>query len=196
LITVAAAPAPAASAPATLPSAGVALPGRLGVSRGAISPGSESAVPSQFASAHGDTNQPSNPDRVAEGQIHDFHVAPVAHQMGGVERLRQNSEGSPTSELAAAETKATGFAPGYFQTAEMRLRELGATYYLLETLGPTADEYRFVCKVPSGVRADEMLAFFSVDRDPLGAMNNVVRQVETWRSHLHDAPAKQAHPGN
>jgi hypothetical protein len=196
LITVAAAPAASAAAPATLPSAGVTVPGPRGSLGGAMSPGGEGAVPSQFAGAQSGASQPSNLERVAGGPINDPHVAQAAHQIGGGDRLRQNGERSPRSDLPASESKATGFAPGYFQTAEMRLRELGATYYLLETLGPTADEYRFVCKVPSGARADEMLAFFSVDRDPLGAMNNVVRQVESWRSHLHESPAKLQQSGN
>jgi hypothetical protein len=74
------------------------------------------------------------------------------------------------------------FPPDYFRAAEERLRSLGATYYLLETLGPSGD-YRFYCKVAASDRPDQVFAFFATDHDPLQAINSVVRQVEGWRSH-------------
>lgn len=71
-----------------------------------------------------------------------------------------------------------------FRSAEMRLRELGASYYSLETGGPYGDNYRFYCKVRLQGNANEVLAFNALEDDPLKAMNNVVRQVELWRDHL------------
>jgi hypothetical protein len=78
---------------------------------------------------------------------------------------------------------AAGFPPGYFREAEQRLRQLGATYYLLETLEPQVSQYRFFCKVALGPKEDETLAFFATDPDPLAAMQQVVRQIEGWRTH-------------
>jgi hypothetical protein len=84
---------------------------------------------------------------------------------------------APTSETSAA-----GFPPGYFREAELRIRQLGATYYRLETLEPHGGQYRFFCKVPLGPKADETLAFFATNRDPLAAIEQVVRQIEGWRT--------------
>ena len=111
-------------------------------------------------------------------------VTTVAHQVD-----------SPTATQTAADRQAPAgpgdgdfnggrFTRDYFRAAEARLRALGATYYLLETLGSAGEQYRFVCKVAAAGQGGQPLAFFAVDRDPLAAMNDVVRQVETWRSHL------------
>jgi hypothetical protein len=78
-----------------------------------------------------------------------------------------------------------GFPPDYFRDAELRLRQLGATYYLLETVDADAGLYRFFCKVALGSKPDETLAFFATDRDPLAAMHQVVRQIEGWQTHAH-----------
>jgi hypothetical protein len=96
----------------------------------------------------------------------------------------------PNGKQASAVTTSTGaptasFPPGHFREAELRLRELGATYYLLETLGPGSGQYRFYCKVAFGPKPEEMLAFFATDRDPLAAMHQVARQVEAWRMHAN-----------
>ena len=95
----------------------------------------------------------------------------------------ENAQGSAMGSTGG--TAAVGFPAGYFREAEQRLRELGATYYLLETLGPDSAGYRFFCKVALGSKPDETLAFFATDRDPLAAMHEVVRQVEGWRTHAH-----------
>jgi hypothetical protein len=77
-----------------------------------------------------------------------------------------------------------GFPADYFRGAEQKLRQLGATYYVLETLGPAGDSYRFFCKVAVSQNPDQVLAFFATNPDPLAAMGDVVRQVEMWRAHL------------
>jgi hypothetical protein len=133
----------------------------------------------------------SGPSAVQDTPPPDSIIARVSHQAESVIEPRQGRKRRTNSDLPPDEAKGTQFAPGYFQAAEARLRALGATYYLLETLGATAEQYRFVCKVATGSQPDQMLAFFAVDRDPLGAMNNVVRQVESWRSHQHDSPTNR-----
>jgi hypothetical protein len=98
--------------------------------------------------------------------------------------ISRNAQTSTVSSAGQTPSKA-GFPPGYFQEAELRLRQLGATYYLLETLDADAGQYRFFCKVALGPNQDDTLAFFATDRDPLAAMQQVVRQIEGWRTHAH-----------
>ena len=101
---------------------------------------------------------------------------PVAGLNGSDPRIAPGPRGTESTNR---------FPPDYFRSAETRLRALGATYYLLETLGPTGDQYRFICKVAAQGQPQQMLAFFAVESDALAAMNNVVRQVESWRSQLN-----------
>jgi hypothetical protein len=78
----------------------------------------------------------------------------------------------------------TSFPPNYFHAAEQRLRQMGATYYVLEAIEPRTQEYRFFCKVAAGARPDQTRAFYAADRDALAAVNEVVRQVEGWRVQM------------
>ena len=71
-----------------------------------------------------------------------------------------------------------------FRHIEKRLRELGATYYLLETWGPSGDRYRFYCTVALAGEGDSghNRVFQAMDADPLQAMTNVLAQVEAFRA--------------
>ena len=62
-----------------------------------------------------------------------------------------------------------------------RLQQLGATYYVLETWGNQQQLYRFYCKVAVAGNADYTHCFEAVHAEPLQAMLQVLRQVETWR---------------
>lgn len=68
-----------------------------------------------------------------------------------------------------------------FRVVQDRLRELGATYYLLESWGDQRQMYRFYCKMAIGGSADFTRCFEAANGDPLQAMVCVLRQVETWR---------------
>ena len=68
-----------------------------------------------------------------------------------------------------------------FAWTQKRLRELGATYYLLETWGPSGGQYRFHCKMPIAGNVDHPRHFEAMDADPARAMQTVLRQVEDWR---------------
>ncbi|HEX3998632.1 MAG TPA: hypothetical protein VHX65_08805 [Pirellulales bacterium] len=67
-----------------------------------------------------------------------------------------------------------------FRHVEARLRELGATYYLLETFG---DGYRFYCEVSLAANSDpgHHRVFQATDTDPLKAMQRVLDDVERFR---------------
>jgi hypothetical protein len=71
-----------------------------------------------------------------------------------------------------------------FRHVEQRLRELGATYYFLETWGAQSDRYRFYCQVALAGNNDSghNRVFQATDVDPLQAMKSVLDQVELWRS--------------
>jgi hypothetical protein len=71
-----------------------------------------------------------------------------------------------------------------FRRMEQRLRELGATYYLLETWGSSGDRYRFFCKMAIAGTADynRNRIFQATAGDPLHAMQDVLEQVEQWRA--------------
>lgn len=68
-----------------------------------------------------------------------------------------------------------------FAAVQDRLRELGATYYLLES--PGADGiFRFYCEVAVGGNANYHRCFEASDRDALRAMERVLADVEAWRN--------------
>ena len=68
-----------------------------------------------------------------------------------------------------------------FTHIQNRLQELGATYYLLETLG-TQGSYRFYCRMAVGGNATFIKWFEATDPDPLTAMTKVLDEAETWRA--------------
>jgi hypothetical protein len=68
-----------------------------------------------------------------------------------------------------------------FHSIQDRLRQLGAKYYLLESWGAEQQMYRFFCKMAIGGSADYTRCFESTGADPLQAMREVLRQVETWK---------------
>ncbi len=65
---------------------------------------------------------------------------------------------------------------------ERRLREFGATYYLLETWGNAGELYRFHCRMAVANNAAYSRHFEATDRDALKAMSDVLAQVQAWRS--------------
>ena len=84
----------------------------------------------------------------------------------------------------AARQNATGAAPSAadpFHAIPNRLRQLGATYYLLESWGNEQKIFRFYCKMAVGGSTDYTRYFEATHSDPLQAMLQVLRQVETWR---------------
>jgi hypothetical protein len=78
--------------------------------------------------------------------------------------------------------KAGGNANDQFQVIQERLRQLGATYYLLESWGNQQQLYRFYCKMAVGGSAQYTRCFEATHADALQSMVQVLRQVEAWRS--------------
>ena len=126
--------------------------------------------------------------------------SPPGGQPGGAERLgvaipadgRQNFHANPNQGPSASGAPGVGgpsnpsahlvAPPDRFTLMERRLREFGATYYLLETWGNESEYYRFHCKMAIANNPAHTRTFEATDTDPLRAMGRVVEQVEAWRA--------------
>jgi hypothetical protein len=69
-----------------------------------------------------------------------------------------------------------------FTAMERKLRQYGATYYLLETWGNEGQLYRFHCRMAISNNPNYTRQFEATDRDALRAMSQVVERVEAWRA--------------
>ncbi len=69
-----------------------------------------------------------------------------------------------------------------FTYMECRLRDYGATYYLLERLVSGGERYRFFCQMPLASNPGHTRNFEATDTDPLRAMARVVEQVDASRT--------------
>jgi hypothetical protein len=69
-----------------------------------------------------------------------------------------------------------------FTAMERKLRDYGATYYLLETWGNDGEMYRFHCRMAIGNNPNYTRQFEATDHDSLKAMAQVLERVEAWRS--------------
>ena len=69
-----------------------------------------------------------------------------------------------------------------FSSVLDRIRQMGATYYLLESWGDQKREFRFYCRMAIGGNSQYTRSFWSIDTDPCRAMGQVLEQVEAWRS--------------
>lgn len=122
-------------------------------------------------------------------------LVPVSHQQPGYDRTQAPASSSADRAEHAARPQADGSRYGRgappranpppgssdaFTAIQNRLRELGATYYLLETWGDQGQLYRFYCKMALHGNPDFSRYFEATDADPLGAMRKVMAEVEAW----------------
>jgi hypothetical protein len=103
----------------------------------------------------------------------------VAGQSGRPNARPQTPPTDPPVESCGLPVAATEL-----REIQERLRELGATYYLLESWGNDQQLFRFYCKVAVGGNADYTHWFEAIHADPMEAMRQVLRRVETWRGGL------------
>jgi hypothetical protein len=92
--------------------------------------------------------------------------------------IAPNRAGEPPSPNPTA----NGMSQPGFAELERKLREAGATYYLLETWGGEVSSYRFHCRMAVGGDPNNTRPFEATDADALRAMSRVVEQVEAWRA--------------
>ena len=79
-------------------------------------------------------------------------------------------------------TAPSGAASDPFTVMERKLRDYGATYYLLETWGNDRELFRFHCKMAIGKDPHYTRHFEATDHDALKAMHQVLTRVEEWRA--------------
>ncbi len=125
--------------------------------------------------SHG-PNLPVNPPLSAVVSASYETVGP-ASESPGTSDWRQN--GAPAL-LPTQQRAPTAF--DQFTQIQQRLRQLGASYYLLETWGSDGQSYRFYCRLPIQGDRTNSRYFEVIDSDQLRAMDRVLRQVEAWRA--------------
>jgi hypothetical protein len=146
-----------------------------------------SASPTASASTGASEAQPANflspPDAMAiapadsvrrDGNMSGLSVNVPADSVYAGNKANPMRDGVGQSAPSASDEK--------FRRAEMRLRELGATHYMLETWGQNNSRYRFVCKMSVGGNAEVTRYFQAIDDNPWQAMQTVLEQVEDWRT--------------
>jgi hypothetical protein len=102
---------------------------------------------------------------------------------GGVPPLQANNNSSPVVPVNyQTPVNAPAGAATPFSQIQDRLKQLGATYYLLETWGNQQQLYRFYCKMAVGGNTNYTHCFEYISADPVQAMSEVLKQVEGWRN--------------
>jgi hypothetical protein len=125
---------------------------------------------------------PAAPPNFKEPQSFNFPGIAAAQP------LPRADQPAPPAAVPPASPAATGPAAEIANTGESlpriqrRLRELGATYSLLESWGNQGQLYRFYCKMGIGGNSNYTRYFEATDADPLHAMSIVLQQVESWRA--------------
>ena len=77
-----------------------------------------------------------------------------------------------------------------FGHIERQLRELGATYYLLERWGEQDGLYRFQCRLAVTDDAQLVRHFEATGSQPLDAMRTVLGDIQSWRSGVASLPVR------
>jgi len=134
----------------------------------------QGAQPLPISPTNANTTNLSRSDNLGQAlppsTLRDSHVSPA-----GLNRP------APSADLNSAA----------FQQGQQRLRELGASYFKLETTGEATERYRAVCQIaaPNG----PVQNFTSIHADALTALNEVITQIEQTRAGR--APEMQAQRG-
>ena len=111
---------------------------------------------------------------------------PERHANGGtfgqpVKRVQYETEPENlASQSLMAEMDANDFDQR--SAIELRLRQLGAVYSLLEMWGRDETRYRFHCRVALAGGATTTRNFEAVGANPSIVMQQVLKEVEAWRS--------------
>ncbi len=148
------------------------LPDLAGAGRAATNPpgrvppvGSATSLP--LARPGQEDNAPTPGGVVPAG-----YVAPL----GGPSPPREAAN-SPTSHRPTSDRPTDRFSE-----IGQRLRRLGATYVLLETLGNDMQTYRFLCMMALGGDPSCTRLFEATSSSPLQAMDRVLAEVEAWKA--------------
>jgi hypothetical protein len=137
-----------------------------GSSRPSETPSSTPAPPASFSAEP--TSRPigQNP---AAGDASPPGVPAAGAELAGAAAAPQQ----PVDAIAGNEQ---------FRQALGRLRQLGATHYMLETWGSDNNQYRFTCKVALDGNSSATRYFQAIEGDPWRALQSVLQQVEAWKA--------------
>lgn len=117
--------------------------------------------------------------------------SPSAAEPSAVEHVGSERPAAGGTALSAASAAPLGGATAgarsephadRFSQMEARLRQLGATYYALESWGNEGQLYRFYCKLAIADDPRQVRQFEAVNADAIEAMQRVLGDVENWRS--------------
>jgi hypothetical protein len=145
-------------------------------------PATPAVVPVGGAAAQGGYNQSASFVVPVEQQP-QAPAAGAAPPYGAPAPMAGAPAPRPGGALVGADRNACPLEqPDRFTEMERKLREFGATYYLLETWGNAGELYRFHCRMAVANNAAYSRHFEATDRDALKAMSDVLAQVEAWRS--------------
>ena len=112
------------------------------------------------------------------------NLVPVGQTASGQKSVLPANEPRPSGRGGGYPAAAPQWpqATDQFRYILRRLRDLGATYYLLESWGAKAEYYRFHARIMAvGGSANYVRHFEATDTDALRAMARVVEEVEAWR---------------
>lgn len=109
-------------------------------------------------------------------QVEYSEGEPTPSPVGSVGAADLQSPPSPVGSAGIPPATTNG---DHFTEIQHRLRDYGASYYALESVGEQGDLYRFGCTMTDS--AGQQRSFSVTDRDPLQAMHRVLRDVEAWR---------------
>jgi hypothetical protein len=163
------------------------------------------AVQASYESWSGQpASNPATSHQPYPSDVSQFASSPPAHTMSQPDPLAGAMPGGPLQKGPGADPnsfvpdentaregpgpifqQAAGPQPGQpvdrFTYIQTRLRELGATYYLLETWGSGGEYFRFHCRMAVGGSQDCSQQFEATESDALQAMTQVLEKVESWR---------------
>lgn len=112
-------------------------------------------------------------------------AAPPAPFNSRPDAVAAHGAAAPPVKSSHAGSPHGGPAPLVPEQAEAmarRLRECGATYYLLEYWGGEKELYRFHCQMAIANNAQNTRHFEATDVDAVKAVARVLEQVEAWRA--------------
>jgi hypothetical protein len=147
-----------------------------------LPPGTADSYPASFespAQGHGGPSPTTSPRavirRVTEVSGMPGDAGTPANRDGG------NIPAGYVAPVPAPPSETTNPGADWFTWTQQRLRDLGATYYLLETWGRNGELYRFHCNMAIAGNPDYTRHFEATDASAGKAMRAVLEQVEAWR---------------
>ena len=145
------------------------------------------------------TDQPptvmAQPGGQPDAVLANYDYSPNAQNAQPSPLVRQPSVGDAASTNRGLPSPGTSLVPppqaaqtigepktvDQFLYIQQRLRDLGANYYLLENWGNQGECYRFHCRIAVANNPNFAKHFEATDEQPLGAMTQVLADVESWR---------------